>query len=371
MGDPRVQAILDRALAEIAGARSTSGIEQVRVRVLGRSGELTALLRSLGAIPAAERPRVGQEANRAKREIEALIAEKVEALKSAERARTRSAECLDLTLPGRRVAPGAAHPVTRVQDEIIEIFEGLGFSVAEGPEVETDYYNFSALNFPDDHPARDMQDTFHVSRDTLLRTHTSPVQIRTMKAQRPPVRFIFPGKVYRRDADITHSPMFHQVEGLAVDRHVTMADLKATLELFARQMFGPRSRLRFRPSFFPFTEPSAEADVLCFLCGGTGCRVCKDGWLEILGSGMVHPNVLRNVGYDPEEVTGWAFGMGVDRVAMLKYGIDDIRLLFENDLRFLQQFAPPATSAALIPRSEGGGHPASGNGPAGQAGVRP
>ena len=250
--------------------------------------------------------------------------------------------------------------MTRVQDEIIEIFEGLGFSVAEGPEVETDYYNFSALNFPDDHPARDMQDTFHVSPDTLLRTHTSPVQIRTMKAQRPPVRFIFPGKVYRRDADITHSPMFHQVEGLAVDRHVTMADLKATLELFARQMFGPRSRLRFRPSFFPFTEPSAEADVLCFLCGGTGCRVCKDGWLEILGSGMVHPNVLRNVGYDPEEVTGWAFGMGVDRVAMLKYGIDDIRLLFENDLRFLQQFAPPAASPTLIPPVEGDGHPGHG-----------
>jgi phenylalanyl-tRNA synthetase alpha chain len=340
VGDLRVQAILDRALAEIAGARSTSGVEQVRVRVLGRSGELTALLRSLGTIPAGDRPRVGQEANQAKREIEARIAERVEALKRAERARARSAERLDLTLPGRRVIPGARHPVTRVQDEIIEIFEGLGFSVAEGPEVETDYYNFSALNFPDDHPARDMQDTFHVTHDTLLRTHTSPVQIRTMKAQRPPVRFIFPGRVYRRDADITHSPMFHQVEGLAVDRHVTMADLKATLELFARQMFGPRSRLRFRPSFFPFTEPSAEADVLCFLCGGTGCRVCKDGWLEILGSGMVHPNVLRNVGYDPEEVTGWAFGMGVDRVAMLKYGIDDIRLLFENDLRFLQQFAP-------------------------------
>jgi phenylalanyl-tRNA synthetase alpha chain len=338
--DPRVQAILDRVRAEIAGARSTSDLEQLRVRVLGRSGELTALLRSLGAIPAAERPRVGQEANRAKTEIEALVAERLETLKRAERERALADERLDLTLPGRRVPPGAVHPVTRVQDEIIEIFEGLGFSVAEGPEVETDYYNFSALNFPDDHPARDMQDTFHLSADTLLRTHTSPVQIRTMKAQRPPVRAIFPGKVYRRDADITHSPMFHQVEGLVVDAHVTMADLKATLELFARQMFGPRSRLRFRPSFFPFTEPSAEADVLCFLCGGVGCRVCKDGWLEILGSGMVHPNVLRNVGYDPEDVTGWAFGMGVDRVAMLKYGIDDIRLLFENDLRFLQQFGP-------------------------------
>jgi len=345
VGDPRVQAILDRVRAQIAGARSTTDLEQIRIRVLGRSGELTGLLRSLGAVPTAERPRVGQQANQAKGEIEALITEKLAALKRAERERALEAERLDLTLPGRRIPPGPVHPVTRVQDEIIEIFEGLGFSVAEGPEVETDYYNFSALNFPDDHPARDMQDTFHLSPDTLLRTHTSPVQIRTMKARRPPVRFIFPGKVYRRDADITHSPMFHQVEGLAVDRHVTMADLKATLELFAQQMFGPRSRLRFRPSFFPFTEPSAEADVVCFLCGGVGCRVCKDGWLEILGSGMVHPNVLRNVGYDPEEVTGWAFGMGVDRVAMLKYGIDDIRLLFENDLRFLGQFAPAWSGA--------------------------
>jgi phenylalanyl-tRNA synthetase alpha chain len=345
--DARVHAILDRALAEVAAARSTSELDQVRVRVLGRSGELTALLRSLGSIPAAERPRVGQEANDAKAQIESRIAERLQTLKARERQEALAAERLDLTLPGRRTPPGAVHPISRVQDEIIEIFEGLGFSVAQGPEIETDYYNFAALNFPDDHPARDMQDTFHISPDTLLRTHTSPVQIRTMKAQPPPVRAIFPGKVYRRDADITHSPMFHQVEGLAVDRHVTMADLKATLELFARQMFGPRSRLRFRPSFFPFTEPSAEADVLCFLCGGAGCRVCGDGWLEILGSGMVHPNVLRNVGYDPEEVTGWAFGMGIDRVAMLKYGIDDIRLLFENDLRFLEQWSPARSGRAL------------------------
>ena len=338
--DPRVQAILDRSLAEIAGARSTADVEQARVRVLGRSGELTALLRSLGSLPAAERPGVGQRANEAKAVVEARIAERLEALKALEHERALTAERLDLTLPGRRAPVGAVHPVTRVQDEIIEVFEGLGFSVAEGPEVETDYYNFAALNFPADHPARDMQDTFHVAPDTLLRTHTSPVQIRTMKAQRPPVRFIFPGKVYRNDvADVTHSPMFHQVEGLAVDRHITMAGLKATLDMFARQMFGPRSRLRFRPSFFPFTEPSAEADVLCFKCRGGGCRFCKQsGWLEILGSGMVHPNVLRNVGYDPEEVTGWAFGMGVERVALLKYEIDDIRLLFENDLRFLGQF---------------------------------
>jgi phenylalanyl-tRNA synthetase alpha chain len=339
-GVPRVHDIRGGALADIAGAGSTSELEQIRVRVLGRSGTLTALLRSLSSLPAAERPAVGQEANRAKQEIEAAIATRLETLKAGERRRALEAERPDLTLPGRSIAPGAVHPLTRVQDEIVEIFEGLGFSVAEGPEVETDYYNFAALNFPDDHPARDMQDTFHLSPDTLLRTHTSPVQIRRMKAQRPPVRIICPGKVYRRDADITHSPMFHQVEALVVDADVSMADLKATLELFAREMFGPGSRLRFRPSFFPFTEPSAEADVLCFKCRGSGCRVCKQsGWLEILGSGMVHPNVLRNVGYDPEEVTGWAFGMGIERVAMLKYEIDDIRLFFENDLRFLSQFA--------------------------------
>jgi len=340
-GDPRVQEILDRALADIAGARSTSALEQLRVRVLGRSGELTALLRGLGKIAAADRPRVGQEANRAKERIEEALAARLEALKPDERRQSLASRHVDLTLPGRATPPGAVHPLIRVQDEIIAIFEGLGFSVAEGPEVESDYYNFAALNFPDDHPARDMQDTFHLSADTLLRTHTSPVQIRTMKAQPPPVRIICPGKTYRRDADNTHSPMFHQVEGLAVDANISMGDLKGTLELFAREMFGASSSIRFRPSFFPFTEPSAEVDVRCFACSGAGCRVCsQSGWLEILGSGMVHPNVLRNVGYNPEQVTGWAFGMGVERVAMLKYGIDDIRLFFENDMRFLGQFAP-------------------------------
>jgi phenylalanyl-tRNA synthetase alpha chain len=340
-GDPRVQEVLDRALAEVAGARSTSDLEQVRVRVLGRSGQLTTLLRSLGSIPAAERPEIGEQTNRAKASVEAAIAARLEGLKAEERRVTLQADRPDLTLPGRRPDPGPVHPITRVTEEIIEVFEGLGFSVAEGPEVESDYYNFAALNFPDDHPARDMQDTFHVGPDALLRTHTSPVQIRTMKAQRPPVRIICLGKVYRRDIlDATHSPMFHQVEGLAVDKHITMADLKATLQLFAREMFGPKSTVRFRPSFFPFTEPSAEVDVRCFKCGGDGCRFCRaSGWLEILGSGMVHPNVLRNVGYDPEEVTGWAFGMGIDRIALLKYEIDDIRLFFDNDLRFLQQFA--------------------------------
>jgi phenylalanyl-tRNA synthetase alpha chain len=341
-GDPRVQEVLDRALAEVAGARSTSDLEQVRVRVLGRSGQLTTLLRSLGSVPAAERPKIGEQTNRAKASVETAIAARLEALKAEERRASLQADRPDLTLPGRRPQPGPVHPLTRVTEEIIEVFEGLGFSVAEGPEVESDYYNFAALNFPDDHPARDMQDTFHVGSDALLRTHTSPVQIRTMKAQRPPVRIICLGKVYRRDIlDATHSPMFHQVEGLAVDKHITMADLKATLQLFAREMFGPASGVRFRPSFFPFTEPSAEFDVRCFKCGGEGaCRFCRSsGWLEIGGSGMVHPNVLRNVGYDPEEVTGWAFGMGIDRIALLKYEIDDIRLFFDNDLRFLQQFS--------------------------------
>jgi phenylalanyl-tRNA synthetase alpha chain len=340
VGHPRVDAIAGEAREAIARAASSAELEALRVRYLGRQGALTQLLRSLGTLPADERPLVGAAANEAKRELETLLDGRQAEAQARERQAQRARERVDLTLPGRRPPLGAVHPLTRVHDEIVAIFVGLGFSVAEGPEIESDYYNFEALNLPKDHPARDMQDTFYLSEDTLLRTHTSPVQIRTMQAQRPPVRIIVPGKVYRRDADITHSPMFHQFEGLAVDRDISMGDLKGTLELFAREMFGPRSRIRFRPSFFPFTEPSAEVDVVCFLCGGDGCRVCKQsGWLEILGSGMVHPQVLRNVGYDPEEVTGWAFGMGVERIAMLKYGIDDIRLFFENDLRFLGQFA--------------------------------
>ncbi|HBH01794.1 MAG TPA: phenylalanine--tRNA ligase subunit alpha [Candidatus Rokubacteria bacterium] len=320
---------------------SAADLERVRVAYLGRQGRLTLLLRSLGALPAEERPLVGAAANEAKRALEALLDERLAAAQARERRDARARARLDLTLPGRRPPRGGLHPLTLVADEIIAIFAGLGFSVAEGPEIETDYYNFEALNIPRDHPARDMQDTLYLSGETLLRTHTSPVQVRTMQARRPPVRIIVPGKVYRRDvADMSHSPMFHQVEGLAVDRSITMGDLKGTLELFAREMFGPQSRIRFRPSFFPFTEPSAEVDVLCFLCRGAGCRLCKQGgWLEILGSGMVHPRVLCNVGYDPEEVTGWAFGMGIERIAMLKYGIDDLRLFFDNDLRFLRQFA--------------------------------
>jgi len=336
----RVDAILASARAAVAAATTSAELEDIRVRVLGRQGTLTQLLRSLGALPAAERPLVGAAANEAKRELEALLQTRLVETQAHERRTRRVRERVDLTLPGRRPPLGALHPLTRVENEIVGIFVGLGFSVAEGPEIESDYFNFEALNIPPDHPARDMQDTFYLSPDVLLRTHTSPVQIRTMKAERPPLRVICPGRVYRRDADITHSPVFHQVEGLAVDREISMGDLKGTLELFAREMFGPGSAIRFRPSFFPFTEPSAEVDVRCFLCQGAGCRVCKQsGWLEILGSGMVHPQVLKNVGYDPEDVTGWAFGMGVERVAMLKYGIDDIRLFFENDLRFLRQFA--------------------------------
>jgi phenylalanyl-tRNA synthetase alpha chain len=338
---PRVDAIAGEAREAVAAARTAADLERVRVRYLGRQGALTQLLRSLGSLPAAERPLVGAAANEAKRELEQLVDERLAAAQDAERARERAAARPDLTLPGRRPPLGVVHPLRRVEDEIVDVFAGLGFSVVEGPEIETDYNNFEALNFPADHPARDMQDTFFLPGDRLLRTHTSPVQIRTMKSVPPPVRVIVPGRVYRRDiADASHSPVFHQVEGLAVDRNISMGDLKGTLELFAREMFGARSKIRFRPSFFPFTEPSAEVDVLCFLCGGDGCRVCKQsGWLEILGSGMVHPNVLRNVGYDPEDVTGWAFGMGIERIAMLKYGVDDLRLFFDNDLRFLRQFA--------------------------------
>jgi phenylalanyl-tRNA synthetase alpha chain len=334
---------LDRsATVAINEASSSAELERIRAEYLGPSGQLREQTMRLRTMPAAERPRFGAEANRLKLKLETLLDQRLAETREAERRQERQRSTpLDLTLPGRRPPRGARHPLTQVHDEIVGIFMGLGFSVAEGPEIESDENNFELLNMPRDHPARDMQDTFYLSPDTLLRTHTSPVQIRAMKVTRPPVRIVCPGRVYRRDvADASHLPVFHQVEGLAVDRDISMGDLRGTLERFAREMFGPRSKIRFRPSYFPFTEPSAEVDVLCFLCGGQGCRVCKQsGWLEILGSGMVHPQVLRNVGYDPEEVTGWAFGMGIDRVALLKYGIDDIRLFLENDLRFLKQFA--------------------------------
>jgi phenylalanyl-tRNA synthetase alpha chain len=339
MADQRVQTIVEDAREEIERATTRRDLDDVRVKYLGKRGTLTQLLRGLPGLPPAERPVVGKEANAAKAGLESELEARQAVLEGLERRARLAADRPDLTLPGRRVVPGTLHPLTQVHDEIVDVFTGMGFAVAEGPEVELDYYNFEALNIPKDHPARDMQDTFYVGGEVLLRTHTSPVQIRTMERQKPPVRIICPGRVYRRDADITHSPVFHQVEGLAVDRGISMADLKGTLALFARELFGPDSRIRFRPSFFPFTEPSAEVDVLCFLCKGGGCRVCKQsGWLEILGSGMVHPRILRAMGYDTEDVTGWAFGMGIERVAMLRYGVDDIRLFFENDLRFLSQF---------------------------------
>ncbi|MFQ5990538.1 MAG: phenylalanine--tRNA ligase subunit alpha [Candidatus Methylomirabilales bacterium] len=333
-----LQAIESSILPVIEGADEPEALEQIRVHVLGRRGQLTEVLRGLGALPPEMRREIGQQANALKVRIEQALQERQQILRALRFDGLAVREAIDITLPGRPVQRGSLHPLIATLYEIVEIFQGLGFSVAEGPEVELDYYNFEALNIPRDHPARDMQDTFYVTDDVLLRTHTSPVQIRVMEAQTPPVRIVAPGRVYRRDADPTHSPMFHQVEGLLVDQGVSFADLKGTLQSFVEQFFGAGTRLRFRPSFFPFTEPSAEVDIGCVMCRGAGCRVCKgSGFLEILGCGMVDPEVFRMVGYDPE-ITGFAFGLGVERIAMLRYGIDDIRLFFENDLRFLQQF---------------------------------
>jgi len=337
----RIAQLEEEALHEIKAAQDMEALKELRVRYLGKKGALTALLRRMGELDPEQRPAAGRKANNLRKKIEELLGYKEEELREAAAAARLEEERIDVTLPGAPFKLGRKHPLTLVLEEITAIFTGLGFQVARGPEIESEYYNFEALNLPADHPARDMQDSFYFTPQILLRTHTSPVQVRTMEltAPRLPVRIIAPGKVYRRDDDATHSPMFHQVEGLAVDRGVTFADLKGTLLLFAREMFGPEQRIRLRPSFFPFTEPSAEVDIACIICGGEGCRTCgHSGWLEILGCGMVHPRVLEVSGYDPEDVTGFAFGMGVERIAMLKYGIDDIRLLFSNDLRFLRQF---------------------------------
>ena len=339
--EDRLRQLAQEALKALEGANSPDELNTLRVKYLGKKGEVTSLLRGMGALSAEERPRIGQIANEVREEIEVALEDRNRQVKEVQKARQLAAENLDITLPGARFNLGKLHPLTQVLEEMENIFLGLGFSIAEGPEVELDYYNFEALNLPKDHPARDMQDTFFINPEVLLRTHTSPVQVRTMEKTVPqvPVKIICPGRVYRRDDDATHSPMFHQVEGLVVDKHITFGDLKGVLATFARQMFGPDTRTRLRPSYFPFTEPSAEVDISCFNCKGSGCRVCKgSGWLEILGSGMVHPRVLEMSGYNPEEVTGFAFGMGVERIAMLKYGIDDLRLLFDNDLRFLAQF---------------------------------
>lgn len=334
-----LEALREQAEAELEKARTEDECLAVRTRYLGRKGLLTGLLRNVSQVPPDERPLFGKRCNEIKEQFTARLdaLDKQFAARRTEEALKR--ESLDVTLPGRRVRYGRLHPVTQVREEICQIFAGLGFSVVEGPEVELDYYNFEALNIPKDHPARDMQDTFYVEDNIVLRTHTSPVQVRIMEKTKPPVRILSPGRVYRRDSDISHTPMFHQIEGLLVDRRVTFGDLKGVLTVFLHQMFGEGTALRFRPSFFPFTEPSAEVDIQCVICKGKGCRVCgQSGWLEILGSGMVDPAVFKNVGYDPEEFTGFAFGLGLERIAMLKFGITDIRLFFENDVRFLEQF---------------------------------
>jgi phenylalanyl-tRNA synthetase alpha chain len=331
--------IKGEALSAIAAAHRLDDLERVRIEYLGRKGYLTSALRGLRTLPMDLRPEAGKAANRLKQELEHRLLSRIEEIKTQEREEREKAGRIDVTLPGRPLSLGSLHPLTVVFREIIEFFSGLGFEIAEGPEMELDYYNFEALNIPKDHPARDMQDTFYISDDLLLRTHTSPVQIRIMEKYQPPLRVIAPGRVYRRDDDISHTPMFHQVEGFLVDEGVSFADLKGILELFAQQVFEKETKVRFRPSFFPFTEPSAEVDIACIICKGLGCRLCSQtGWLEILGSGMIHPALLERVGYDTEKWTGYAFGMGVERIAMLKYGIDDIRLFFENDLRFLRQF---------------------------------
>ncbi|MBR6709383.1 MAG: phenylalanine--tRNA ligase subunit alpha [Clostridia bacterium] len=315
-------------------------LEQIRIQYLGKKGELTAVLRGMGKLTAEERPVIGQLANEVRAAIEEAIAAKAEKNAAAALEKKLASEKIDVTMPGTMPPLGQRHPLTIVQRQMEEIFIGMGFQIAEGPEVEYDYYNFQALNIPENHPARDTQDTFYITDNILLRSQTSPVQVRTMEKQRPPIRVISPGRVYRSDAvDATHSPLFHQMEGLVVDKGITMGDLKGMLELFAREMFGEETRIRFRPHHFPFTEPSTEVDVSCFACGGKGCRLCKgEGWIEILGAGMVHPNVLRGCNVDPEVYSGFAFGLGIERVTMLKYHIDDMRLLYENDVRFLGQF---------------------------------
>lgn len=345
----KLKSLADTAKRELDAATTPEAVDGLRVKYLGKKGEVAQALGNLGKLPPDERRALGEAANAVKAELEVALAKAVERAEELKLEAELKGPKLDVTLPGRGSKPGHRHPVSQTLDDIVAVFARLGFAVEAGPEIELDWYNFEALNVAADHPARDMQDTFYVDGGTLhagfsrepvvLRTHTSPVQIRTMLKQKPPVRAVMPGRVYRKDSDQTHTPMFHQVEGLFVDSKVTFAELKGTLDAFAKAFFGAKAKTRFRPSFFPFTEPSAEVDVSCVFCGGSGCRVCKQtGWLEVLGSGMVHPNVFRHAGYDPTQVTGFAFGMGVERLAMLRYGIDDLRTMFENDYRFVSQF---------------------------------
>ncbi|WP_298706771.1 phenylalanine--tRNA ligase subunit alpha [uncultured Veillonella sp.] len=336
-----LKALKEQAASLINHADALPKLQEARVKYLGKKGELTALLKGLGKLAAEERPRMGALVNTVRQELEAMIDDVQQKLEAEVLAAKLSAEKIDITLPGRATREGHVHPLTAVNEMIESFFMKMGYTVAEGPEIESDHFNFECLNLPADHPARDMQDSFYITENILLRTHTSPVQARTLQSQEPnsPVRMIAPGKVYRWDYDATHSPVFHQVEGLVVDKGITFADLKGTLEIFLRHMFGEETKVRFRTSFFPFTEPSAEVDISCCMCHGEGCRVCSHtGWLEILGCGMVHPEVLRINGYDPNEVQGFAFGMGVERIAMLLYGIGDLRLFYEDDVRFLKQF---------------------------------
>lgn len=335
-----LDSLVEGARREIAACTQVQALEQIRVRLFGRKGEITALLKSLGGMDPEARRAAGARINQAKDELATALDERRAALEAEALAAQLASEAVDVTLPGRGQRPGGLHPVTRVRRRIEQIFRNAGFTIADGPEIEDDWHNFEALNIPADHPARAMHDTFYFGDGRLLRTHTSPVQVRAMRAQKPPLRLIAPGRVYRCDSDVTHTPMFHQVEGLVVDEGISFANLKAVLHGFVRALFEKDVQMRLRPSYFPFTEPSAEVDISCVVCGGTGCRVCKhSGWLEVAGCGVVHPNVLRAVDIDPERYTGYAFGMGIDRLAMLRYNVNDIRLYFENDLRFLRQFA--------------------------------
>lgn len=336
----QLRAISERAANALKEVKAQSELEELRVAYLGKKGELTSILKQMGKLSAEERPAMGQLANAVRSEIEAKIAEKTALIKKAEQDKKLEKETLDISLPGKKGKKGGLHPLNTVLKDMINIFQSMGFDVVDGPEIETEYYNFEALNVPADHPARDMQDTFYVGNGLILRSQTSATQIRTMENRKPPIRMICPGRVYRADdVDATHSPVFHQIEGLVVDKGITMCDLKGTLEQFAREIYGSDTKVKFRPSFFPFTEPSVEVDVSCSECGGKGCRVCKgSGWIEILGAGMVHPRVLERCGIDPEEYSGFAFGIGLDRLTTTRYKISDIRLLFENDIRFLSQF---------------------------------
>ena len=336
----KLMEIRERAEKELSELRDATELENFRVQVLGKKGELTGILKQMGSLSAEERPKMGQLANEVRASIEAMLKETPAELRSKEQEAKLKKETIDVTLPGKKHEIGHKHPLSIVLDEVKDIFVGMGFQIATGPEVEWDYYNFEALNLPPDHPARDTQDTFYITEKMLLRTQTSPVQIRVMEKQEPPIRIIAPGRVYRSDAvDATHSPFFHQIEGLVVDKGITMGDLKGSLMQFAKRLYGEDTEIRLRPHHFPFTEPSCEMDVTCFKCGGKGCPTCKgEGWIEMLGSGIVHPQVLINCGIDPEEYSGFAFGIGLERIAMMRYNIDDMRLLYENDQRFLAQF---------------------------------